>query len=56
MMESGQIQNAELEEEINREMDRYFNPKFQANDEASVSSEYARSQKDESELFEDPQK
>ena len=54
MMESGQIQNAELEEEINREMDRYFNPKFQANDEASVSSEYARSQKDESELFEDP--
>lgn len=40
MQEKGQIHNQDLEEEINREMDRYFTPRFSTQDEASVSNEY----------------
>ena len=54
MQEKGQIHNAELEEEINREMDRYFTPKFNTHDEASLSTEYNHTQFQDAEHDKEP--
>jgi len=54
LQEKGQIHNAELEEEINREMDRYFSPKFNTHDEATLSTEYNHTQFHDAEHDKEP--
>lgn len=54
MQEKGQIHNAELEKEINREMDRYFTPKFNTHDEATLSTEYNHTQFHDAEHDKEP--
>ena len=43
MQDKGQIHNAELEEELNKELEKYFNPKQTIKDQPSVSKEYKES-------------